>query len=170
MGPPSYMQSVTDQHVVMRRMTVTWIPQTCSCFHAILKGSHTYTHTHTHKTHWVTLLVFKTGTERIKYDAKALSDLEISQLYLHHLNNESRTQHYSSCPHDTTACSPTAVQVCWAVTGNLQPPINTTGEAIKHTCLSPPPPLLHPACWFNHFFTVPTNVHFIHFKSTKILY
>ena len=112
MGPPSYMQSVTDQHVVMWRMTVTWIPQTSSCFHAILKGSH--------------------------YDAKALSDLEIIQLYLQHLNNWSRTQHYISCPHDTTACSPTAVQVCWAVTWNLQQPMHTTGQAIKHAWVPPP--------------------------------
>ena len=48
--------------------------------------THTHTH-HTHTTHWVTLLVFKTGTIRIKHNAKSLSDLEITQLYLQHWSN-----------------------------------------------------------------------------------
>jgi len=30
-------------------------------------------------------------------------------------------------------------------------------------------PLLHRACWFNHFFNLPTNAHLIRFKNTKNL-
>jgi len=43
--------------------------------------------------------------------------------------------------------------------------ISLKAKAIQICCeKAPPPTVLHCACWFNHFFIVPTTAHLIHFN------